>query len=310
MNEAPLELKTQRPSQIIIFAVVLVWSFMGFEIAQYRLVNLYETPVEWVSWATFLFISMLPVLIAITWRMKASISYTEPEWNFQQREITLPEYENMMNQYRASYQHLLSIINYPMICIAVILFSVALLIPFVLMRSTIYLIAATPTIFGFLVLLFGIVFANLVFRYIPNEATPHFSYSHPKQLRNLVDIMEHVPGISWAGVKITLGEAGGYFIVRDQIPVAHIEDIESVARIECQLSESSELIRVASFLQLEESKELLVVDESPSELSTYLTAQIVKKTLLSYIEVRGQEDLLAEVIEDVENYLKRFAPIS
>lgn len=310
MNNAPLDQKTQLSSQIVIFIIVLAWSFMGFEIAQYRLVNLYEDPVTWISWATLLFISLLPVLIAITWKMKTSISYAEPEWDFRQREITWPEYENMMKQYRGSYQHLLSIIDYPMLGIAALLVCAALFTPFALMRSTIYLITATPTIIGFLVLLFGIVVANLIFKYIPNEATSHFSYLQPNLFRDIVHKMELVPGISWAGVQLTIGEAGGYFTVRNQRPVARIEDIESVSRIECQLNGSAELVRVVSILQLEESRELIVVDEATSEISSYLIAQIVQKTLHSYIEARGEEELLTEVIEEVENYLKRFAPTS
>lgn len=310
MTEAPLELKSQIYSQGVIFIVVLVWAFMGFEIAQYRLLNLYESPIEWISWATFLFISLLPVLTSITWKMKTNISYTESTWDFREREITIPEYESMMKQYRGAYQHVLSMIDYPMICSATLLFSAAILIPFALMRTTFNLIAATPVIFSLLVLLFGIVFANFAFKYIPNEATPHFPYLHPTPLRKVVRVMEQAPGISWAGVHATLGEAGGYFTVREPKPVAHIEDIESVARVECQLSDSGDLIRVVSVLQLEGSEESVVAEESPDQLTAYLIAQIVQKTLLAYIEVRGEGELLEDVLDDVETYLTRFAPSS
>lgn len=310
MTEAPLDLKSQTYSQGVIFIVVLAWCFMGFEIAQYRLLNLYENPTEWIAWATFLFVSMLPILIGITWRMKTTVSYTEPTWDFREREITIPEYERMMKQYRRAYQHILSIIDFRMIFLAAILFSLAILFPFVLMRTTLHLIAATPVIFGLLVLLFGIVFANFTFKYIPNEATRHFPYLNPFPLRKVVRLMEQAPGISWAGVHTTIGEAGGYFTVREPQPVAHIEDIESAARIECQLSDSGDLVRVVSILQLEGAKESVVADESPDHFTPYLTAQIVQKTLVAYIEARGERELLEEVLEDVENYLKRFAPAS
>ena len=310
MTEAPLELKSQLFSQGVIFIVVVVWGFMGFEIAQYRLVNLYESPIEWISWATFLFISMFPVLVGITWKMKTTISYTEPTWDFRERDITVPEYESMMKQYRGAYQHVLSIIDYSMICLSALLFPAAILIPFALMRTTFYLIAATPVVFGLLVMIFGIVFANFTYKYIPNEATPHFSYISPTPLRNFVRLMEQAPGISWAGVHATIGEAGGYFTVREPKPVARIEDIESVARVECQLGDSGDLIRVTSVLQLDGSEELVVADESPDQLTPYLVAQIVRKTLLAYIEARGEKELLEEVLEDVETHLKRFSPTS
>ncbi|MHA1943491.1 MAG: hypothetical protein ACW96M_03750 [Candidatus Thorarchaeota archaeon] len=310
MIETPLDLKSQTYSQGIIFIVVLAWCFMGFEIAQYRLLNLYELPFEWIAWATFLFVSMFPVLVGITWRMKTSVSYTEPTWDFREREITLPEYENMMKQYRRSYQHILSIIDFPMIFLAAILFSVALLFPFALMRTTIYLIAATPVIFGLLVLLFGIVFANITFKYIPNAATPHFPYLKPGPLRKVVRLIEQAPGISWTGVHTTIGEAGGYFTVREPRPLARIEDIESVARIECDLSDSGDLVRVVSVLQLEGTNETILVDESLDQITPFLTAQIVQKTLLAYVEARGESELLEEVLEDVEDYLRRFVSTS
>ncbi len=310
MTETPLDHKSQTYSQGVTFIVVLAWCFMGFEIAQYRLLNLYELPFEWIAWATFLFVSMLPVLIGITWRMKTRVSYTKPIWDFRDCEITIPEYESMMKQYRRSYQHILSIIDFPMIFIAVILFSVAILFPFVLMNTTIYLIAATPVIFGLLVLLFGIVFANITFKYIPNAATPHFPYLKPDPLRKIVRLIEQAPGISWAGVHTSIGEARGYFTVREPQPLARIEDIESVARIECKLSDSGDLVRVVSILQLEGTDETILVDESLVQITPYLIAQIVQKTLLAYVEARGESELLEEVLEDVENYLRRFAPTS
>ncbi|MFW9794010.1 MAG: hypothetical protein ACFFEE_06905 [Candidatus Thorarchaeota archaeon] len=309
-TEAPLELRSQLIYQVVIFIVVLVWGVMGFEIAQYRLLNLYENPLEWISWSTLLFLTMFPVLIGITWRMKTNIFYTEPNWNFREREITIDEYKTMMNQYQREYQHVLSTIDFRMTFLATLLFSAAVLVPFALMRTTIFIIASTPVIFGFLVLLFGIVFANISYKYIPNEATPHFPFVQPNHLNKFVQLMEQSPGISWAGIHVKLGEAGGYFTIRKPKPVARVEDIEGVARLECQSSNSGGRLRVSSFLQDEESEETVIVERSIDHLTTYLVAQLVRKTLLAYIEARGEKELLEEVLEDVESYLKRFTPTS
>jgi hypothetical protein len=278
---------------------------MGFEIAQYRLLTLYESPFEWIFWATLLFISMLPVLSAISWRMKTNISYNEPTWDLREREITMTEYRDMMKQYRGAYQHVLSTIDYPMILVAAVLFVGAILFPFVTMSTSIYLIAATPIIFGLLVLPFGIVFANVVFKFIPNKATQVFSISYPKSLSRIVRLMRQAPGISWTGAHVTLGEASGYFTVSDPTPVARIEDIESVAKLECLLGESSGLINVRSLLQLDSEEPTLIADESLNQLTPTVIAQMVKKTLLAYIEAKGESELLEEVLEEVEIYLKR-----
>ncbi len=310
MNAAPIEFKSQFYLKGVTFIVVLAWGFMGFEIAQYHLLNLYENPIEWISWASFLFISILPVLIGISWKMKTDIKYSEPKWDFREREVTISEYEKMIKQYRRAYQIVLSIIDIPSLGITVLLFSTAILAPFVLMRTTFYLIAATPIIFGFLVLLFGVVFTNLTFKYIPNDSTPHFSYTQTSLLSKVVRLIGQSPGISWVGVRIIIGEAGGYFTIREPKPVARIEDIESAARIECQFDDSGDQFRVRSILQLEGSEESVVVDDTPDQLTPYLVAQIVQKTILSYIETRGGSELLEEVLDDLDTYLKRFIPSS
>jgi hypothetical protein len=306
MTDAPFESKPTIYLQGLIFLIVLAWGFMGFEVAQYRLLNLYEYPLDWFYWATLLFISLLPVLFAIAWRMKTNISYNEPDWDFREREITITEYEGMMKQYQGAYQHVLSMIDYPMIFLLVVLYVGAILFPFVSMQTTIYLIASTPIIFGLLVVPFGIIFANVVFKFIPNEATPYFSYRQPKPLRRTVLLMGRSPGISWAGVRVTLGEAGGYFTIRDPTPVARIEDIESVTRIECELSDEGDITKVVSYLQLDD-EETVVIVETPQQLTQYLTVQIVQKTLLAYIEAKGEKELLEDVLDDVERYLKLFA---
>jgi hypothetical protein len=233
---------------------------------------------------------MLPVLSAISWRMKTNISYNEPTWDLREREITMTEYRDMMKQYRGAYQHVLSTIDYPMILVAAVLFVGAILFPFVTMSTSIYLIAATPIIFGLFVLPFGIVFANVVFKFIPNKATQVFSISYPKSLSRIVRLMRQAPGISWTGVHVTLGEASGYF---------------TVTKLECLLGESSGLISVRSLLQVDSEEPTLIAEESLNQLTPTVIAQMVKKTLLAYIEAKGESELLEEVLEEVEIYLKR-----
>jgi hypothetical protein len=310
MTELPFEQKSPIYLQVLIFIVVLTWGFMGFEVAQYRLVNLYASPEEWLSWASLLFVSMVPVLVAISWRMKTSISYAEPDWDLREREVTITEYKNMAKEYQRAYRHVLSRIDYPLILLILLLFIVALLFPFVTMQTTISIIAATPVLFGFLFVPFGILFANILFKFIPNEATLHLSYREPNQLQRYVELMSGSPGISWAGVRVTLGEAGGYYTIRSPTPIARVEDIEGVSWIECELDEVGGFVKVSAFLQLGDDEKTLLVEETPQQLTSYLTAQIVKRALLAYIQAKGEQELLEDVLEEVERYLKRFASSS
>jgi hypothetical protein len=307
MTEEPFEQKSTIYLQILMFIAILVWAFMGFEVAQYRLLNLYIYPFVWLGWATLLFISLLPVLVAISWRMKTSISYTEPNWELRKREVTMTEYKNMTSEYQKAYQHVLSRIDYNLIVILFIVYIAAILFPFVTMQTTITIIAATPVVFGFLFVPYGLLFTNFVFKFIPSEVTTHFSHLEPKKLSRFVKVMSESPGISWAGVQVTIGEVGGYYTIRNPTPLARIEDIEGASRIECELDKTGLLVKVCAYLQLGEGEETVIVDEVPQQMTSYLTAQIVKKALMSYIDAKGEKELLEDVLEDVEEYLKRFA---
>jgi hypothetical protein len=307
MTETPFE---QRPTiylQVLIFLVVLVWGFMGFEVAQYRLLNLYTSPLVWFFWASLLFVSLMPVLVAISWRMKTGISYLDPNWDLREREVTVTEYNVMIKEYQRAYQHVLSRIDYYLIVLLILVYVGALLFPFVTMQTTISIIAATPVLFGLFLVPFGILFANVTFKFIPNEATPFLSYLQPRQLRKFIELLNGAPGISWAGVRVTLGEIGGYYTIRNPKPLARIEDIEGVSRIECELDEDGGLVKVCAYLQLGDGEETTLVEETHPQLTSYFIAQIVNTTLHAYIEAKGEQELLEDVLEEVETYLKRFA---
>jgi len=307
MTVEPFEQRSSNYLQVLIFLAVLTWGFMGFEVAQYRLVNLFTAPYVWIFWATLLFISLLPVLVALSWRLKTSVVFDEPEWDLKEREVTVTEYKSMVKDYHRAYQHSLSMVDYPLILLIIFVFLGALFFPFVTLQTSVPIIAATPVIFGFLFVPFGILFANVIFKFIPNSATPVLSFLQPKQIQPFIAIMSQSPGISWAGVQVTLGEAGGYYTIRNPIPIARVEDIEGVSKIECELNEAGELVKVSGYLQLEEKDESFLVEEVPDELTPLLIARIVQKIFHTYIKERGQQELFEDVLEEVESYLKRHA---
>ncbi|MFX1484860.1 MAG: hypothetical protein ACFFCP_16910, partial [Promethearchaeota archaeon] len=226
MSKSPIEPRHQLPYQIAMFIIIILWGIMGFEVANGRLLYIYNRPIEWLSWSTLLILAAIPVVITVTWKMKTNISYSEPVWEFREREVSIAEFESMMKQYKKVYQHLLSIIDYPRIFIIIVLSLIGVSFPFYTMRTTYPVIAATPVVFGLLVVLAIILFANVSFKYLSNEATPHFPYHNPRKFRGYVEMMDKSPGISWSGVHITIGWSGGYFTISKPKPIARIEEIE------------------------------------------------------------------------------------
>ena len=306
LSEGPVRTGSFLNYQILIFIIVFVWAFMGFEVAQFQLLSLYETPYNWISWAVFLLVSIFPAITAVTWRMKTNVEFSEPEWDFREREVSLDEYGDMMKHYRSEYRNFLSAIDIGLILLAWILSVIAVVLPFLLMRTTIFLIAATPVIFGFLILLFGLVCSSILFKFIPNDATPLFPSMSEKSLRPPIKVMESIPGISWTGVSVMLGEAVGYYTVRNATPVARIEGIESVAKIQCIMDESNHVSKLVFTLTLDNSNTPTVIGESSGEMTPKHITEMVQKTILAYIEAKGEDDLLDEVLEEVTYFLKRY----
>ena len=305
MAEGPIRTGSFLNYQILIFLIVFVWAFMGFEVAQFQLLHLYETPYTWISWAVFILVSIVPAITAITWRMKSNIDFNEPEWDFKEREVSLSEYVIMMKQYRSEYRNLLSIIDNGLILLTVILSVTAVVHPFFLMRTTVFLIAATPVVFGFLVLIYGLVCSSIIFKFIPNDATPHFPIVSEKSLRPSVKLMETAPGISWTGVSVLLGEASGYYTVRDATPVSRIEGIEAVAKIQGIMDESHHVSKLVFTLALDNSDTPKVIGESSGEITSNSITELVHKTLLAYIEAKGANEILDEVLEEVTHFIKQ-----
>ncbi|OLS31519.1 MAG: hypothetical protein ThorAB25_02410 [Candidatus Thorarchaeota archaeon AB_25] len=306
MTEGPIRIGSFLNYQIVIFLLVIIWAFMGFEVAQFQLLPLYETPFIWIAWAVFVLVSIIPAITAVTWRMKTQIVFIEPVWDLREREVSLSEYREMMKQYRSEYRDFLSIVDYNLILLALIISVMAVAAPFLLMRTTIILIAATPVIFGIFVLFFGLACSSITFKFIPNDATPHFPIVSEKSLHSSVKLMESAPGISWSGVNLSLGEASGYYTVRNTTPVSRIEGIESAAKIQGITDESGYIIKTVAMLTLDNSDTPKVIDESSGETYPKQITEMVHKILLAYIEAKGADEILDEVLEEVTHFLKRF----
>ncbi|MFW9787191.1 MAG: hypothetical protein ACFFE2_09595 [Candidatus Thorarchaeota archaeon] len=306
MTEGPVRIGSFLSYQIAIFLLVFIWTIIGFQVAQIHLVPLYEDPLRWITWSAFVFVSIIPIITPVTWRMKTQVVFIEPVWDFRKREVTLQEYENMMNQYRSEYRNYLSVIDIRLLLIACIIPFFAMFAPFLLMRSTILLIAATPIIFGVFVLLFGLVYSAMIFKFIPNEATPHFPITSSNKLDPVVEILQQTPGISWVGISVKLGEASGFYTIRDTTPVSRIEGIESVGMLRGEYDDLGEISRVVASLILDDTKSPKVTGESSDLTSVKRMSELVLATLEEYIEMKGEDELLDEVIEEVTHFMKRF----
>lgn len=305
MTEAPLTLKSPYVYQIIIFTIINLWAFMGYEVAQYQLVTLYETPLSWFGWVSLVLFSMTPVLGVSVWRLKDRVHIENLEWDFKVREVGLDEFEKMMDNYTSSYRFLLSSFDYPLLLILGIWYFLTVLLPFPMMRSVLLIIQITPVFVALCVVGFGLLYSFFVFKFIPNSATPEFPTYSLRLLKDAILFLTGIPGIFWAGVRLTIGESDGYYTIRDPIPVARIEGIEGVARIECALDIRNRISSLTPILEMEGIKESDKLKAITAPVTPLQSARLVKTMIEVYLKNSGGEELLDDVLEDIDAFLRK-----
>lgn len=309
MTEAPIITKSALPYQIAIFILIHIWAFICYEVSQYQMVILYENPLSWIGLSTLVLSTMLPVLGLCAWKLKDQVQLQNPEWTLKIREVNIQEFREMTSNYNKSYRHLISSIDYLLIILVSICYVTVIALPFYLMRTTILIISFTPAILAFITIIFGFLFSFFIFKYIPNSATPEFPTHRPRKFRKAISFLAGIPGIFWAGIKLTIGEAGGYYTMREPVPIARIEGIEGAARIECEIDSSGSITRITPTFESEEivpSENLGALTELITPLNT---AKMIRQMIQEYVSHRGGEEILEDVLEEIDTFLSKYDTI-
>jgi len=248
---------------------------------------------------------MLPVLGLCAWKLKDQVQLQDPEWTLKIREVNIQEFQEMTSNYNKRYRHLISSIDYLLIILVSICYVTVIALPFYLMRTTILIISLTPAILAFITIIFGFLFSFFIFKYIPNSATPEFPTHRPRKFRKAISFLAGLPGIFWAGIKLTIGEAGGYYTMRDPVPIARIEGIEGAARIECEIDSSGSITHISPTFESEE----IVPSENLGNLTKLITplntAKLIRQMIQEYVSHRGGEEILEDVLEEIDTFLSK-----
>ena len=170
------------------------------------------------------------------------------------------------------------------------------------MSSTILIISLTPVIIAFLVVIYGFLFSYFSFKLVSNSATPEFPTHNPRKLRKAISFLVGMPGIFWSGVRLTIGEAGGFYTMRDPVPIARIEGIEGAARLECILDSSGDIILILPIFELENLRVSDQVGELIQPITPLKTAQLIHTMISEYIQHSGGEEILEDVLEDIATF--------
>jgi hypothetical protein len=147
-----------------------------------------------------------------------------------------------------------------------------------------------------------------VFKAIPNTASKEFPKLHPRRFKNSISFLSKLPGIFWAGVRVTIGESGGYYTMRNPVSIARIEGIEGSARLECELDTSGNILLIRPIFELEGLSDATHFAELIQPITTLSTVSLIQEMIHTYIEHSGGEEILEEVLEDILTFQAKHQP--
>lgn len=291
--------KSSLPYYAALFATLMVWVFVAMDLSQRFISTINSNPLNWVIISSGVFLIPLIPASIVTHNLKNTVELESPSWSFQIREIAYPEFETMMKDYLREYVHLISRVRETDIIFLMILFGICISFPF-LLPYEIFFIVLAPYVFAAGVLLFGLLSSRILYCLFENDATSEFPYWHPRKFKKAVDLLYSTPAISYAGVRVAIGEAGGYFTIRDPVATGRIEGIEALARIDVVADKKGGISEATAFLDLD------TANESKSKTSQFnrnddgaSLLALVRWLLQEYMSVSESSDILADVLDDV-----------
>jgi len=272
---------------------------MSITISQQLLVSTVTNPVIWTLTSTAVLVSLLFPCLLLSWKLKNQIIFEEPTWDFRIREVPFHEYEGMMKDYMREYSFLLSHVIRIDLAILLFLGTFGTSTPYIL-RISIPALLLSPYAYGALVILFGIVLVHLLFHAIETDATDHFPFSPPSRFRKAIKELSSFPGISWIGIRMAIGEAAGYYTIRDPVVVGRIEAIESNARLDGIVDKYGTLREITGYLSLQSDEETITKTiRTDTEFSRPKVLELIRWMVREYISAKGDDGLLADVVDDL-----------
>lgn len=300
MSADPIVYRSLVPYYVLMFAVLVTWMVIGEEMSQYGLLAAIPDPMSWARMAAAVMGTMFAPVAVLSWKMKQQVSVTSLDWKLHEREIEYSEFEALLSDYYKAYSHLMNRVGWMPVAITGSIAVAAIMLPYAVVVYIPEVIAIAPYLFGLLLLPFGLMAGRTVYMAAPNDASIEFPSVSSKHVWRAVELLEVASGLSWAGLRLTIGEAAGYFTVRNPRAIGRIEGIESSAWIEVVVDEKGHPIDAVGRVTLS-SREQEIRRPTPAteELVRSDLEDIVRACLRIYVSDRGSDELLDGIMEDL-----------
>ncbi|RLI49892.1 MAG: hypothetical protein DRO73_04965 [Candidatus Thorarchaeota archaeon] len=294
MGDGPVTYTPLTRYYAVLFMALLVLGLVGLDLARYGLVVLGLDPAMWLAESIAVLLCVTITSILIAHRMRGLLSYSEPEWRFEVREVSLSEYSSMVHEYRRAYVHMLRHVDLPLLVTAAVVAVTAVFFPFGLLSLSPYSLQYAPLVFGVLVIVYGLIVSRFAYQVIPTAASDALSFTPVSSLKHGVRLLSHNPAISWWGVRVRIGEHGGYFTLRDATPLGRIEGIEADAEVEIQMDGSQPALARARIVSTGEVFET-DIGENPAEA----LRETLVRAVTAYAKSCGDASIIADAVSDL-----------
>lgn len=300
MSKEVVVYKSLLPYYVIAFLVLLLWVVAGEEFSQSGLLTAWSDPGRWIILTAAVMGTMLAPLVLLSWRMKQRVSVGPIQWNFEESEIKYDEFEHVVAEYTKGYSHLQSRFDVPLALLTTTIAVIALLLPLMIVDYFQQASGWAPYLFGLLLMAFGLAILRVVFLVVPNDATVSFPVVRARPLSSAVESLENTLGVSWAGVRLSIGESGGYYTLRSPHAVGRIEGIENSAWVEVEFDKSAEPSSVVAKVSLESGiMEFAAPLMDHSASLQRVLKEMVSKCVAEYVKAKGSDEILDELMTEL-----------
>ncbi len=298
MTDEPITVKSMIPFNILQFVIILLWSLIAFSTGWEHLASAHSDPIGWIATSvTVLGILSLPLLV-ISWYMKQQVVIHEVHWNLKEQEISIEEYERIYEDYLKNYSHLISWFDFSDFILFTVILTSTNLIP-LLMAQSIFTIGSAPYVYGFLVILYGLLLSRFSFKLFHSTSSIHSELVPPRKMRKFISLSLDIDGIAYAGVGMQIKEASGYYTLTKIRPTIRLEGIEGVAKIQFVLDGSFRLTSLISELSMTHEKiDVNILSTDPLELDQAIRNLMIS-TYQKYIEIKGSDPLLIDLLNEL-----------
>ena len=281
------------------FTVVLIWSFLGIFVTQSILLQVTADLMDWVVLITVIVVTYSIPISGISWYAKQRLVSVIPNWKFVERDVGIEEYRKMVKEYNAAYPLLMSKTHINRVIFVVILGSLSIILPILLRQISIDTALLSPAIFGFSLIILGVGLIATILPALPGNLSKEFPSQSFKEYRVGVSYLAQLPAIYWIGIRLEVGEWGGYYTLRNPTLSTRIDGIESVASMICEVDSRGTVIEVSIINESEHQGfpfNEVTPHPSPEELK-----DLIRQVLLWYIDVTGEKEILQDVLDDLKN---------